>query len=289
MKTFCKPLIYYLESGDPTTLPTLPIPLSEFSLRDDILVRNTYLTSKQGPQRDITQIVIPQQLVPTILYRIHSAPHAGHSGRNRSLLQAILRFYWPTMCIDILKYIDNCHFCAENHGSVKKTVPIQSYPIPTEPWQTRAVDLLKLPITTEGHTQLMVVIDHFSHFLLLVPLKDKQAKSVARALIDEVLCKFNTLKTLLSDNGSEFNNQILEAICKEYGIVKINIVPYHTASNGMVERQNRKIIQQLRTLVGDISSSWHEWMSQVMASLNSAIHTSIGDTPHFIIFGQDKK
>ncbi len=57
----------------------------------------------------------------------------------------------------------------------------------------------------------------------------------------------------------------------------------------MVERQNRKIIQHLRTLVGDVSSSWHEWMPQVMASLNSALHTSIGDTPHYIIFGQDKK
>ncbi len=90
---FCKPLIYYLESGDPTALPTLPVPLSEFSLQDDILVRHTYLLSKHGPQRDITQIVIPQQLVPNILYRIHSAPHAGHPGRKRSVLQARLRFY----------------------------------------------------------------------------------------------------------------------------------------------------------------------------------------------------
>ncbi len=256
-------------------------------MQDDILVRHTYLTSKHGPHRDITQIVIPQQLIPTVLYRIHSAPHAGHPGRNRSVLQARLRFYWPTMRVDILKYIDKCHPCAENHGSVKKTVPIQSYPIPTEPWQTITVDLLKLPITTEGHTQLMVVIDHFSRFL--VPLKDKQATSVARALIDEVFCKFNTPNTLLSHNGSEFNNQILEAICKDYGIVKTNIVAYHRASNGMVERQNRKIIENLRTMVGDTSSSWHEWMPQVMASLNSALHTSIGDTPHFIIFGQDKR
>ncbi len=93
----------------------------------------------------------------------------------------------------------------------------------------------------------------------------------------------------LSDNSSEFNNQILEVFCKEYGIVKTNIVAYHQASNCMVERQNRKIIQNLRTMVGDTSSSCHEWIPQVMASLNSAFHTSIGDTPHFIIFGQDKK
>ncbi len=64
---------------------------------------------------------------------------------------------------------------------------------------------------------------------------------------------------------------------------------YHPASNGMVERQNRKIIQHLRTLVGVVSFTWHEWMPQVMASLNSSLHKSIGDTPHYVVFGQDQR
>ncbi len=97
-----------------------------------------------------------------------------------------------------------------------------------------------------------MTIDHYTRFSILVPLKDKQASSVARTLKDEVFCKFNTPRTLLSNNDSEFNNQILEAICAEYGIDKTNIVAYHPARNGLVERQNRKIIQHLRTLVGDV-------------------------------------
>ncbi len=109
---------------------------------------------------------------------------------------------------------------------------------------------------------------------------------MVRALIDEVFCKYNTPKVLLSDNGTEFNSQILEGICKEYGITKTNVMTYHPASNGMVERQNRKIIQNLRKMVGDISTSWHEWMPQVMASLNSSLHKTIGETPHFVVFGQ---
>ncbi len=62
-------------------------------------------------------------------------------------------------------------------------------------------------------------------------------------MIDEVFYKFNIPKRLLSDNGTEFYNQILEPICKEYGTTKTNIMVYHPASNGLVERQNRKIIQ----------------------------------------------
>ncbi len=77
------------------------------------------------------------------------------------------------MRLDIIRYIETCQSCAENHGSVKKTVPIQSFPIPTEPRHTLAVDLLKLPTTEEGHTYLLVAIDHFSRYSILVPLKQR--------------------------------------------------------------------------------------------------------------------
>ncbi len=189
-----------------------------------------------------------------VLHRIHSSPHAGHPGKNTTLLQAWMLYYWPTMRIDIINYIDKCLSWAENHDSVARPVPIKSYPMPTEPWETIAIDLLKLPLTTEGHKYLLVCIDHFSRFCILVPFKDKTATSVASALIDEVFCKFNMPKTILSDNGTEFNNSVLDAICKEYGITKTNIIAYHPASNGLVERQNRKIIQHLRTLVANIAT-----------------------------------
>ncbi len=174
--TFCKPIIYYLESGDPNALPKLPVPLPKFELNDELLVRNTYLTTKDGPNRAVTQIVIPESIVTTILHRIHASPHAGHTGRHRTLLQACMLYYWPRMRMDIIKYIENCTTCAENLGSVSRPVPIQSYPIPNEPWETIVVDLLTLPMTTKGHRYLLVAINHFSRFSILVPLKKKTSK-----------------------------------------------------------------------------------------------------------------
>ncbi len=131
---FCLPIIYYLESGDPNALPRLPVRLPVFDLSEGLLVRHTCITTKDGPNRDVIQLIIPESLVPTILQRLHSSPHAGHPGKNRTLLQASMLYYWPKMRLDIIKYIDSCQTFAENHGSVARPVPIQSYPIPTEPW-----------------------------------------------------------------------------------------------------------------------------------------------------------
>ncbi len=233
--------------------------------------------------------MIPENLVSTVIEALHSVPHAGHPGKDRCLYQARLEYYWPTMRKDIHSYVDKCHTCAVKKGSVGRPVKILRYPTPLEPWDTLAIGHLKLPTSSEGHQYLLVAIDHFSRYSILVPLKDKTATTVATALIDYVFCPFNTPKTLLSDNGTEFNNSILSEICKQFDIKKTNIVAYHPALNGFVERQSRKIISHLRSLVGSSSQAWHIWMPQVAASLNSSLHASIGDTPHFVVFGQDKR
>ncbi len=176
-------------------------------------------------------------------------------------------YYWPTMRVDIINYIDKCQSCAEYHGSVARPVPIKSYPIPTEPWETIAIDLLKLPLTTEGHKYLLVCIDHFSRFCILVPLRDKKPTSVASALIDEVFCKFNTPKTILSDNGTEFNNGVLDAICKAYEISKNK---YHCLSSGK-QRARRTPQSQNNTTLANFGRRCIFVMALVDASSNCVI------------------
>ncbi len=87
---------------------------------------------------------------------------------------------------DINSFIDNCQTCVEYKGFVGRPAPLKCYRIPRELWETVAIDLLKLPMTTEGRNYLLVAIDHFSRFSILVPLNGKTAKSVATALMGEV-------------------------------------------------------------------------------------------------------
>ncbi len=61
--------------------------------------------------------------------------------------------------------------------------------------------------------------------------------------------------------------------------LKCKVITYNPASNGMEEYQNKKIIENMRSMVGDMSHMWHEWTPQVAASLNLPLNSSIGDTP----------
>ncbi len=75
----CSKVVYALESGDDSTLPHLPVPISAFSLQDIIVCRTLAING-----RDLTQVVIPTALVKTVLQLFHDALHAGHPGRDLS-------------------------------------------------------------------------------------------------------------------------------------------------------------------------------------------------------------
>ena len=61
------------------------------------------------------------------------------------------------------------------------------------------------------------------------------------------------------------------------------------ATNGLVERTNKEIFDVLRHFAGYFHESWEDWLPQVAASINGSVNSSTGKTPHYIIFGSDKR
>ncbi len=171
--------MYYLESGDESNLPELPIPPSQFSYQEKEYFVDMPLT-KRNP---VTAFVIPESYVPVVLKLTHDEVLAGHPGKERTLLAARTKYYWPTMRIDIDAYVARCVKCAQHKGTVPKPAPVIEYHPPERPWDVVSVDLLQLPASHQGSKYLLVCVDHLSRYVVLSPLKDKTAGAVAHALI----------------------------------------------------------------------------------------------------------
>ena len=56
-------------------------------------------------------------------------------------------------------------------------------------------------------------------------------------------------ETVLSHNGREFSNNIVNKLCFYYGVDQQFFALYHPSSISMVERNNSNIIRMLRTLI----------------------------------------
>ncbi len=276
-------VVYALESGDEINLPKLHVPLSQFSLADGILCRTIKVH-----EQTVTQLVIPTSLISSVLHLIHDAPQSGHPGRDKSLTMARKRYYWPTMRLDIANHVEGCLSCARTKGSTR-TAPMLEYPTPSGPFETVAIDLLQLPCSRQGSSYVLVCVDHFSRFVILAPLPNKSASVVAHALVSHLLCPFTTPSVLLSDNGTEFKNEVLNTICQQYKISQCFITSHHPSSNGLVERTNKKILEILRHVAGTLHESWEDWLPHVAASINGSVNSSTGKTPHYIVYGEEKR
>ncbi len=257
---------------------------NSFLSEDKVLCR--HWTRKK---ESVAQIVIPECYVPAVLMIVHDGVIAGHPGKERTLTAARARYFWLTMSVDIDSYVSQYVKCAQNKGSVPRPAPILEYPPPDRPWDVVSIDLLQLPASNQGSKYLLVCVDHLSRYVVLAPIKDKSANSVAHALITRLFCPYSTPRVLLSDNGAEFRNQLLSEICTQFGIKQSFTVSYHPASNGLVERANRKILDVLRPVVCGLLHTWEDWLPHVAASINSSVCESTGQSPHFILFGVEQR
>ena len=272
-------ILQRLQSGTPIRPSQSPVPIDELFIEHDILHRKT-------PSGNI-QMIIPQSLVPPTLHLVHNAPIAGHPGRDKTLTEARRKFYWQTMSSDVTRHVALCPTCAQFRGSAAGQQPMLEVPLPAEPWDTIGIDLLKLPKSLNGSEYLLVTVDLFSRYSILTPLKDKTAESVARALVDSVFCTFNVPRRIVSDNGTEFKNELMEKIEQIYGIDRCYTTAFHPQGNGLVERTNRKILEILRPLVQEMKETWEYFIPMVRASLNGSLNSSTSKTPHYTVFGDD--
>ena len=116
------------------------------------------------------------------------------------------------------------------------------------PMQIFSVDIMgPLPVTQDGCKYVLVAADHFTRWVEVYPIKNQEAQTVSRKLIDEMFCRFSPPEQLHSDQGRQFESNLIAEICKMLGIKKTRTTPYHPQGNGMVERFNRTLLDMLAT------------------------------------------
>ncbi len=125
--------------------------------------------------------------------------------------------------------------------------------------------------------------------MVLATLNNKTATVAAHSLAAHLICPFSTIRVRLSGNGAEFRNAVVSEICSQFGIKQTFTETYHPASNGLLERANRKILEVLRPIVNELLGNWEDWLPHVATSLNSSVSDSTGKSPHYILYGVKKR
>jgi len=82
---------------------------------------------------------------------------------------------------------------------------------------------------------MLTCIDSFTKWAESSPLRNKEAETLAKVLVEQVYCRFGTPVLVLSDCGKEVNGNIMHNICRMMEIDKLRTTSYKSSTN-QVER-----------------------------------------------------
>ena len=244
---------------------------------------------KRGREKVLRMLtVLPTSLRHTVLTHYHCHPaHGAHMDSSRTGGRIRAHFWWPRMYSDVVDFCTSCLVCQTLQQRPGKAAKLQAHVSARRPWQYMAIDLLAMPESTQGNKYCMVAMDYFTRYAIVTPIRDKTAVTVTKVLMEKVVLVHGHPEVLLTDNGTEFANDIMRRLCETIGTKKIFTTPYRPQADGMVERFNRTLLRILSCFVDGAQRQWDEVLPYVLYAYNTAVSRATGMSPFTLIFGRE--
>jgi hypothetical protein len=159
----------------------------------------------------------PEERV-SLVRRMHE--DLGHFGEQRTLVEVRRRYFWHNRTKDVKAVVRGCQQCqlVRSLGSIRSEDEQLKNIHVCDLFHRVALDTAgPLPETKSGNKYILVAIDHYSKWCEAKAVVDHGAKTVARFLEDEIICRYGVPKFVLTDNGGEWVAEF-DVMCKDYAI-----------------------------------------------------------------------
>ena len=140
--------------------------------------------------------------------------------------------------------------------------------------------------TVRGNQYLLTAQDSFSRYCRAYPIPYKEARTMAKVLMDQHFNIYGLPDQLHSDNGREFMNNLWKEFFSEFKIQPTTTPSYNPSLNP-VEHFHRTLIAMLRTRGEGIQENWDVWINASVFAYNTTGSSSTGVTPHYPMFGRE--
>ena len=242
----------------------------------DVLYRKSY-SDNSTSKKTLWQLVVPKLFRERALLGCHD--DVGHQGILRTLSLLRERFYWPGMQEEATQHVLKCSRCLRRK-TPPQVAPLQPILV-TQPLELVHMDYLSLEPSKGNIENVLVITDHFTRYALAYPSKTQTAQATARILWDNFICHYGFPEKFISDQGRNFESDLIKELCKIAGVKKVHTTPYHSQGNGQWTLCN-----MLGTLSEEEKSDWKSHLGCMTHAYNCTKHASTTYSPYYLMFGR---
>ncbi|XP_065213282.1 uncharacterized protein K02A2.6-like [Planococcus citri] len=180
--------------------------------------------------------------------------------------------WWPRIDHQIEEFAHNCSTC-QKHAPNEPETPLFLWNTPQNPWERIHIDYTG----PYENKHWFVVIDAHSRWLEIFPVPSPTSANTIRCL-RALIARYGVCEAIVSDNGTAFTSEEFRNFCKSNGIRTIYTTPYHSRSNGRVERAIRTFKWRFTKAADQFQDPEHRLQAMLFA-YRSTVHSSTGKTP----------
>lgn len=262
-----------------------PKDLEEKVYQRILRLKNRFLRYKEKIYRRGTEgqhrLYVPKEHRTYMMTAAHD--HNGHRGffGTRALLAQ--RFWWPEMEKDINLFVKTCQPCQERQQQLVRIPPIQTRTPGL--FEVMHADIMHMTPASNGCKYIIQGREAVASWVEGRALRDEKARTIALWMYEDILCRWGSISTIVTDNGSSFL-AAAKWIEKTWGIKSVTISPYNSQANGKVERPHWDIRQMLYKATGAANTSkWYWFLHSVLWADRTSIRKRTGYSPYYMVTG----
>lgn len=258
-----------------------------YIIKDNILFR--FCKPLHELQNDSSwKMVIPRDLIQACMKESHEV-EAVHPGTYKTIHLIKQNYFWKGMHGDIVKFVQDCQTCkAYKHSNSVPHGHMTNQKKLNKPMHTLAIDLIgPLPKAYSGHIYILTVVDVFTKYCWLHPLRTATTKTVTSFLESEIILKEGVPCVIICDNASIFQSKEFKKFCSDKSIPRIFYNAYYASQSNTSERYNQVCLTCLAILVEQDHRNWSKHLPKIQLCLNSIVNIATGYSPFFLARGHD--
>ena len=188
---------------------------------------------------------------------------------------------------DIHKYISNCALCKKKKARTQ-VYPLQMTDLTNRPFDKGAIDLVSdLNVSASGNLHILTIIDHLTGWPEAFHISEKRAHAIVHVFINKYLPIHMGPCFILSNNGTEFKNQLMDDVLQQFGIDHIFSTTYLPQSNGKLDVFQKYLKPAPKKSCKKNPDNWDKHINQVLASYHVTPNLATAETQFFPVYGRD--